>query len=163
MGGSGKNLPDFIFWAVTAVIALSIPMIAGPRDELRILLYGIVAIIAILIFYIKNVARERKNRTEHAEERQVTLIEEMRTGFKRIDDKVDTLTEAQQTTMRATLIHNAEKYFERGWLTPEEQNSWCDMHDKYSALGANGLIQSYRQKIDALPHRQISSILDEGE
>lgn len=69
--------------------------------------------------------------------------------------KLDRLTEATQTTMRATLIHNAEKYFERGWITPEERASWCDMHDRYSALGANGLIETYRQKIDRLPDRQI--------
>jgi len=67
-----------------------------------------------------------------------------------------TLMRAQQTTMRATLIHNAEKYFERGWLTPEERASWCDMHDQYSALGANGLIGTYRRKLDELPDRVIT-------
>lgn len=72
-----------------------------------------------------------------------------------IDSKLDTLTEATQTTMRATLIHNAEKYFERGWITPEERASWCDMHDRYSALGANGLIETYREKINRLHDRQI--------
>ena len=72
-----------------------------------------------------------------------------------IDSKLDTLTEATQTTMRATLIHNAEKYFERGWITPEERASWCDMHDKYAAMGFNGLIDSYRLKLDQLPDREI--------
>ena len=69
--------------------------------------------------------------------------------------KIDKLADAQQSTMRATLIHNSEKYFERGWITPEERASWCDMHDRYSALGANGLIETYRNKIDALPDREI--------
>lgn len=71
------------------------------------------------------------------------------------DRKLDTVQDALQTTMRATLIHNAEKYFDRGWITPEEQASWVDMHERYSGLGANGLIQSYRAKIDQLPHRHI--------
>ena len=70
-------------------------------------------------------------------------------------DKLDTQTKALQTTMRAQLIHNAEKYFERNWITPEERASWCDMHDRYSALGANGLIETYRQKINALPDKEI--------
>lgn len=70
--------------------------------------------------------------------------------------QMTTLLRAQQTTMRATLIHNAEKYFERGWLTPEERASWCDMHDQYSSLGANGLIETYRRKLDELPDRTIS-------
>lgn len=69
--------------------------------------------------------------------------------------KTDTLMDATQTTMRAQLIHNAEKYFERNWITPEERASWCDMHERYSALGANGLIETYRRKIDALPDREI--------
>ena len=69
--------------------------------------------------------------------------------------KTNTLMDATQTTMRAQLIHNAEKYFERDWITPEERASWCDMHDRYSALGANGLIETYRRKIDALPDREI--------
>lgn len=69
--------------------------------------------------------------------------------------KTDTLMDATQTTMRAQLIHNAEKYFERNWITPEERASWCDMHDRYSALGANGLIETYRHKIDALPDKEI--------
>lgn len=81
---------------------------------------------------------------------------------KRIDEKFDvqqakltTLMDATQTTMRAQLIHNAEKYFERNWITPEERASWCDMHDRYSALGANGLIETYRRKIDVLPDKEI--------
>lgn len=73
----------------------------------------------------------------------------------RTDGKLDTIMGATQTTMRATLIHNFEKYQERGWLTPEERASWCDMHDKYSAMGFNGLIDSYRRKLDALPDREI--------
>ena len=72
-----------------------------------------------------------------------------------MDGKVDTIMGATQTTMRATLIHNAEKYFERGWLTPEERASWCDMHDKYSDMGFNGLIDTYRHKLDELPDRII--------
>jgi len=71
-------------------------------------------------------------------------------------NQMSALLRAQQTTMRATLIHNAEKYFERGWLTPEERASWCDMHDQYSSLGANGLIETYRHKLDELPDRIIA-------
>lgn len=73
----------------------------------------------------------------------------------RMDGKMDTLMGATQTTMRATLIHNYEKYADRGWVTPEERASWCDMHDKYSAMGFNGLIDTYRSKLDSLPDREI--------
>lgn len=70
--------------------------------------------------------------------------------------KLDRLSDATQATMRATLLHNSEKYLERGWITPEERASWYDMHDKYSALGYNGLIDTYRRKLDGLPDREIS-------
>lgn len=71
-------------------------------------------------------------------------------------NRMETIMRSTQTTMRATLIHNAEKYFERGWITPEERASWCDMHDQYSGLGANGLITTYRRKLDDIPDRLIA-------
>lgn len=85
----------------------------------------------------------------------VGYIEHSGEWREKTDRKLDTLTSATQTTMRATLIHNAEKYFERGWLTPEEFAAWHDMHRKYSALNANGLIDSYGDRLAQLPHRTI--------
>lgn len=77
------------------------------------------------------------------------------------DEHMALMTSSLQSTMRATLIHNAEKYFTRGSITPEEQASWCDMHDRYSAMGFNGLIDTYRRKIDSLPHVTIEELADE--
>ena len=82
-------------------------------------------------------------------------ISDSQTWRSKMDGKVDTIMGATQTTMRATLIHNYEKYAERGWLTPEERASWCDMHDKYSAMGFNGLIDTYRRKLDELDDKEI--------
>ena len=71
------------------------------------------------------------------------------------DAKLDTLTDGVQTTMRTDLIHLYEKFTTRGWITPEERAAWHDMHAKYSALNANGLIDSYSAKLDELPDREI--------
>ena len=71
------------------------------------------------------------------------------------DCKLDNLTDATQTTMRATLIHNSEKYADRGWVTPEERASLFDMHEKYSRLNANGYIDGYIQRVDKMPDREI--------
>ena len=71
------------------------------------------------------------------------------------DRKLDAITDATQTTMRTDLIHLYEKYTTRGWLTPEERAAWHDMHTKYAALNANGLIDSYGKKLDELPDREI--------
>lgn len=72
-----------------------------------------------------------------------------------IDDKLDKIRGGTQTTMRTDLIHLYEKFTTRGWITPEEKAAWFDMHAKYSALDANGLIDSYKAKLESLPEREI--------
>lgn len=72
-----------------------------------------------------------------------------------LDGKLDTLNDATQTNMRTTLIHYCEKYLERGWVTPEERASIWDMHKKYSALNANGFIDSYISRVMELPDKEI--------
>ena len=76
---------------------------------------------------------------------------------KRLDAKLDALTRATQVNMRQNLIHTFEKYFARGWVTPEERAAWCDTYEAYHELGANGLIEGYKHKLDALPDREIGA------
>jgi hypothetical protein len=85
----------------------------------------------------------------------VGLVRFLRRCLAGISGKLDAIGEATQATMRATLVHNYEKYQSRGWLTPEERASWCDMYEKYEGLGANGYIRSYRANLDGLPDRSI--------
>ena len=66
--------------------------------------------------------------------------------------------DAQQSTMRQSLIHSYEKYVTRGWLTTEELSAWLDMHDKYSAMGFNGLIDTYRERIVQLEIRPLDEL-----
>lgn len=80
----------------------------------------------------------------------------------KMDERIDAQREdmravkdATQTTMRTSLLHYAEKYLTRGWVTPEERASIYDMHQKYSALNANGYIDSYIERVMALPDREI--------
>lgn len=72
-----------------------------------------------------------------------------------MDKKMDVLTNATQTTMRTELLHLSEKYLTRGWITPEERKAIFDMHEKYAALDANGYIDRYMRRVDALPDREI--------
>lgn len=72
-----------------------------------------------------------------------------------LGSKVDAISDATQTTMRTALLHYAEKYLTRGWLTPEERASIYDMHQKYSALHANGYIDSYMARVMELPDKDI--------
>ena len=68
--------------------------------------------------------------------------------------------DAQQSTMRQSLIHSYEKYVTRGWLTTEELSAWLDMHDKYSAMGFNGLIDTYRERIVQLEIRPLDELVN---
>lgn len=84
---------------------------------------------------------------------------------KRIEESVADLKkdvtqskDAQQSTMRQSLIHSYEKYVTRGWLTTEELSAWLDMHDKYSAMGFNGLIDTYRERIVQLEIRPLDEL-----
>ena len=72
-----------------------------------------------------------------------------------VTQKLDSLTDATQTTMRTTLLHYVEKYLTRGWVTPEERASLYDMHQKYSALDANGYIDGYIDRVMALPDKEV--------
>ena len=85
---------------------------------------------------------EAKRATEAAWQQSVTA-------------KLDSLTDATQTTMRTTLLHYVEKYLTRGWVTPEERASLYDMHQKYSALDANGYIDGYIARVMALPDKEV--------
>ena len=69
--------------------------------------------------------------------------------------KVDAITDATQTTMRTAILHYAEKYLTRGWVTPEERASIYDMHKKYSALHANGYIDGYMERVMSLPDKEL--------
>lgn len=87
-----------------------------------------------------------------------SYLKEQKERYVGLEHTLNSLMKAQQSTMRASLIHDFERYFERGWITPEERASWCDMHDQYKKLGANGLIDTYRSKLDQLQDRDIDDM-----
>lgn len=73
-----------------------------------------------------------------------------------LDDRIDTINNATQATMRTTILHYCEKYLTRGWVTSEELDSLLDMHEKYSALNDhNGFINSYIDRVQRLDIREI--------
>lgn len=101
--------------------------------------------------------RREMARQETAEkrEREAEWRERIEECVERQDAKLDAITNATQTTMRTTLLHYIEKYLERGWMTPEERAAIADMHQKYAALNANGLIDGYMARVMDLPDKEI--------
>lgn len=78
------------------------------------------------------------------------------------DERLRLLLDAQQQTMRATLIRDAERYCERGWVTPEEHRAYSEGYGSYERLGLNGYIRTYLKRVDALPVKELDSVICEG-
>lgn len=72
-----------------------------------------------------------------------------------ISQSIQQLIDAQHNTMRATIMHNAEKYITRGWATAEEKQATIDMFSTYEKLGLNGFIKSYVDRVLKLPERKV--------
>lgn len=89
--------------------------------------------------------------------RVATWAKDAREQDARLDQKLDALTRATQVNMRQNLIHTFEKYYQRGWVTPEERAAWVDTYEAYHELGANGLIDTYKEKLDALEDKEIGA------
>lgn len=75
------------------------------------------------------------------------------------DQKFNQVITAQQQSMRAQLVHSAEKYITRAWITGEELQTWEDLYASYDALpGANGYIAAYKQHLERLDVRGIAAM-----
>jgi len=157
-----KKYTDFVYWVLTGLLVVAIPYVAGPKEEFRLVLYGVLLLIALFVWWARRAAIRRKEAAVKADEHQEEMIIEIREGFKGLSKRVDNLQDAQSSTMRTQLIHYAEKYFERGWFTPEEHESWHDMHERYTKIvGENGFIDSYKRKLDMLPEKELSTVIEE--
>lgn len=104
------------------------------------------------------VADERHAETEAKRKTEAEWRERMEEAITDLKREVTKSKDAQQSTMRQSLIHSYEKYVTRNWLTTEELSAWLDMHDKYSAMGFNGLIDTYREHIVQLEIRPLDEL-----
>ena len=98
---------------------------------------------------------EARTEADERRKKEAEWRDEIEVKLDKQNEKLDNLTIGVQTTMRTDIIHLYEKYTTRGWITPEERAAWHDLHAKYSALNANGLIDSYSARIDMLPDKVI--------
>lgn len=159
-----KKIIDFVYWALTGLLVLAVTYAAGPQDEMKLVLYGIMLLVALFIWWARGARIRRKESAERSEAHQNEMITEIREGFKGLSKRVDNLQGAQSSTMRTQLIHYAEKYLERGWFTPEEHESWHAMWEQYcSIVDKNGFIDSYKRKLDALPEKELESVIRDYE
>lgn len=112
-------------------------------------------IVAAMTAQINSRAKQAEAKTEAKRRAEAEWRERIEGSMSDIDGKLDALNDATQTTMRTEILHLVEKFLTRGWITPEERASLFDMHKKYAALNANGFIDSYIERINHLPDREI--------
>lgn len=61
--------------------------------------------------------------------------------------KIDILMNAQQKQMRRELQMDFHQYMEAGYLSDEDLDMWEASYQAYHALGQNGIMDKYRQKL----------------
>lgn len=100
-------------------------------------------------------ADERHAQVEAEQQRRDAWREGISARLGNLESDVRATKEASQVNMRQNLLHYAEKYITRGWVTPEERAAIYEMHQKYTALDANGYIDGYMQRVMALPDKVV--------
>jgi len=61
--------------------------------------------------------------------------------------KIDILMNAQQKQMRRELQMDFHQYMEADYLSDDDLEMWEASYQAYHALGKNGIMDSYRQKL----------------
>lgn len=141
---------NLLYWGLTAGIGYLANVFmqnGNPHRDTFILVWAVVLIASGLVYVAIYVHRR-------SEIHDKELFERM----DRQDESIEKLICAQQQSMRTSLIHYAEKYIERGWITSEELRAWSDMYGTYDRLGLNGYMHSYMERVDALPLKSIDMI-----
>ena len=136
-----KKYTDFVYWVLTGLLVIAIPYVAGPKEEFKLALYGILLLVALFVWWARGAAKRRKEAAVKADEHQEAMISEIRDGFKGLSNRVDNLQNAQSSTMRTQLIHYAEQYL--------------------AIVEKNGFIDSYKDKLDKLPEKELDTVIEE--
>ena len=61
--------------------------------------------------------------------------------------KIDILMNAQQKQMRRELQMDFHQYMNAGYVSDEDLDMWEASYQAYHALGKNGIMDNYRQKL----------------
>ena len=129
------------------------------RLDSTLMVWGVLILICIIgLTTISSTARHEESKIQ-SDKSHAETIERL----DKQDELFSLLLRSQQQTMRANLVHLAEKYLSRGWLTSEELKAYVDMYNAYSELGLNGYIKTYMDKLNALDIRTLDEMakLDE--
>jgi len=81
----------------------------------------------------------------------LTLYKKLSTKIhKQVEDQ-KALKDGTLALLRSELIHNYDKYMERGWLPIYAVENICELYSTYHKLGGNGAIDKIIEELKSLP------------
>jgi hypothetical protein len=143
---------------------------SNPRFDNTTIIWLVLIVICVSIWSIINGYSASKRSKFVGQDQFAEFTKNVDKQFNDLNDNIraqkkltEKMIDAQQQTMRTQLIHNAEKYLTRGWITSEELQSWTTMYASYETLGLNGFIESYLERINELPIKDLNDVLRKGK
>lgn len=135
-----KSLGSVAYWAAVAGIALAVTHFTGPREDIRILTYAIIAVGALLIQWIIRAHRSQKSKENLDKENNAFVLSMI------------------WSIMRRSLVNDHDKYcYEYGDINDTQRTVWMSDYESYEILceklhKTNGVMDSYRDDILDLPN-----------
>lgn len=130
-----KYLGSLAYWAVIAGIAIFVTQYAGPRQDIQVLTYAVIAMAAVFVQWIFRTRKAQKSRA---------ILE-------RENDKF--VLSMIWSIMRRSLVSDHDKYcYEYGNINDTQRTIWMSDYDSYEVLceklgKKNGVMDSYRDDI----------------
>lgn len=81
----------------------------------------------------------------------VTLISALASRSKRVKEQVNSLKLGMQALLRDRLLHCYRKYTEQGSIPIYARENFENMYKQYHSLGANGVMDRFREELMELP------------
>ena len=134
----GKTLGQLAYWAGVAGIAVFVTKVSGPREDIQILTYSLIAVASIFGQWAIYTHRIQKNKS---------LLEKENNEF---------ILSMMWSIMRRSLVTDHDKYcYEYGDINDTQRTIWMSDYDSYEVLckklnKTNGVMDSYRDDILAL-------------
>lgn len=139
MESMNRGLGSIAYWAVVAALAIVVTEYSGPRQDIQVLTYAVIALAALLIQWISKTTIEKKDRTKAEHENlQFTLS-------------------MMWSIMRRSLVSDHDRYvYQYGAINDTQRTIWESDYEAYEKLckkigKKNGVMDSYREDILNLP------------
>ena len=144
-----------LLWvAVPVFIAAGVTLVPGPREEVQLIVYAVLILIAMAGVWATNLREHRVEREAKEAERWDAL----NSRFDALNERLDKGDQADRAMLRTELVRGHREWVEeRGYITLEALEVFKRVHKAYNAVGGNDIGDLLWEDIAALPieeHRE---------